>query len=54
MVDVKFIIKTENIRDPILTIKLIKEHIELICGECYIESETGYLKKVFGVDDNEQ
>ncbi len=40
---VKFIIETDNLRDPKLALKLIKEHIMLICGECSLEAPEGYL-----------
>jgi len=45
MVEIKFIIQTERLRNPKLVIKLITEHIRLICGDCYIEAPEGYLKK---------
>ena len=37
MVVIKFIIQTGKLRNPKLAIKLITEHIRLICGDCYIE-----------------
>lgn len=41
--EIKFIIKASQLRNPPLAIKMIADYIELLCGDCYIEFPVDYI-----------
>jgi len=42
--EIKFIIHSEKLRNPLATTKLIAEFIKETCGVCYIEAPKGFFK----------